>query len=85
MNTKTIKVDYLARVEGEGALYVKIRGDKITDVKFKIFEPPRLSLSSSIRPWASNRALRSTCMRLSASTEMMTSDILKIRKLKAEN
>jgi sulfhydrogenase subunit alpha len=41
MNTKTIKVDYLARVEGEGALYVKIRGDKITDVKFKIFEPPR--------------------------------------------
>ncbi len=41
MNTKTIKVDYLARVEGEGALYVKIRGDKIMDVKFKIFEPPR--------------------------------------------
>ena len=41
MNTKTIKVDYLARVEGEGALYIKIRGDKITDVKFKIFEPPR--------------------------------------------
>jgi sulfhydrogenase subunit alpha len=41
MNTKTIKVDYLVRVEGEGALYVKIRGDKITDVKFKIFEPPR--------------------------------------------
>src|SRR5215471_5459007 len=41
MSTKTIKVDYLARVEGEGALYVKIRGDKITDVKFKIFEPPR--------------------------------------------
>jgi sulfhydrogenase subunit alpha len=41
MNTKTIKVDYLARVEGEGALYVKIRGDKITDVQFKIFEPPR--------------------------------------------
>ena len=41
MNTKTIKVDYLARVEGEGALYVKIRGNTITDVKFKIFEPPR--------------------------------------------
>ncbi len=41
MNTKTIKVDYLARVEGEGALYVKIRGDKIMDVKLKIIEPPR--------------------------------------------
>jgi len=38
----TIKVDYLARVEGEGALYVKLKGDQVTDVKFKIFEPPRL-------------------------------------------
>src|SRR5436853_7151738 len=41
MKARTIKTDYLARVEGEGALYVKIRGDKIVDVKFKIFEPPR--------------------------------------------
>lgn len=41
MKTRTIKVDYLARVEGEGALYVKIKGDKVTDVKLKIFEPPR--------------------------------------------
>jgi len=39
--TKTIKVDYLARVEGEGALYVKIKGDQVVDVKLKIFEPPR--------------------------------------------
>ncbi|HEY1239684.1 MAG TPA: hypothetical protein VGF16_03965, partial [Bryobacteraceae bacterium] len=38
----TIRVDYLARVEGEGALYVKLKGDQVTDVKFKIFEPPRL-------------------------------------------
>jgi sulfhydrogenase subunit alpha len=41
MNARTIKVDILARVEGEGSLYVKIKGDKIEDVKFKIFEPPR--------------------------------------------
>ena len=41
MKSKTIKVDYLARVEGEGSLYVKIKDDKIKDVKFKIFEPPR--------------------------------------------
>ena len=41
MKARTIKTDYLSRVEGEGALYVKIRGDKIVDVKFKIFEPPR--------------------------------------------
>ncbi len=40
-NTKTIRVDYLARVEGEGALYVKIKGDTVVDVKLKIFEPPR--------------------------------------------
>lgn len=40
--TTTIKVDYLARVEGEGALHVKVKGDRITDVKLKIFEPPRL-------------------------------------------
>ena len=39
--TKTIKVDYLARVEGEGALYIKSKGNKVTDVKLKIFEPPR--------------------------------------------
>lgn len=41
MKSKTIKVDYLTRVEGEGALYVKIKDNKITDVKLKIFEPPR--------------------------------------------
>ena len=41
MSNKNIIVDYLARVEGEGALSVKIRGDKVTDVKLKIMEPPR--------------------------------------------
>jgi coenzyme F420-reducing hydrogenase alpha subunit len=41
MKSKTIKVDYLARVEGEGALQVKIKGDRVTDVQLKIFEPPR--------------------------------------------
>ncbi len=40
--SRTIKVDCLARVEGEGALFVKLKGDKVTDVKLKIFEPPRL-------------------------------------------
>ncbi|MCS6924749.1 MAG: Ni/Fe hydrogenase subunit alpha [Candidatus Binatia bacterium] len=41
MPSKTIKVDYLARVEGEGALYVRIKDRTVTDVKLKIFEPPR--------------------------------------------
>ena len=41
MSTKTIKVDYLARVEGEGSLYVKIKDNTVEEVKLKIFEPPR--------------------------------------------
>ena len=40
--TRTIKVDCLARVEGEGALFLKLRGDQVADVKLDIFEPPRL-------------------------------------------
>ncbi|MCG8423475.1 MAG: Ni/Fe hydrogenase subunit alpha [Proteobacteria bacterium] len=39
--TRTIKVDYLARVEGEGAMYVKIKDGRVADVKLKIYEPPR--------------------------------------------
>ncbi len=39
--TRSIKVDYLARVEGEGAMDIKIEDGKLIDVKLKIFEPPR--------------------------------------------
>ena len=42
MKNRTIKVDCLARVEGDGALYVKIKDGTVADVKFKIWEPPRL-------------------------------------------
>ncbi|MFT5130458.1 MAG: sulfhydrogenase subunit alpha [Rhodothermales bacterium] len=38
---RTIKVDYLARVEGEGALHLQIVDGKVADAKLKIFEPPR--------------------------------------------
>jgi len=41
MRNRTIKVDALARVEGEGGLYVKMRGDTVVDVKLNIYEPPR--------------------------------------------
>jgi len=41
MVTKTIKVDYLARVEGEGALNVVIRDGKVREAELRIFEPPR--------------------------------------------
>ena len=39
--TRTIKIDYLARVEGEGSLTITLRGDKVTAVRLGIFEPPR--------------------------------------------
>jgi len=41
MTERTIAVDYLARVEGEGALKVRIHDNKVEDVELKIFEPPR--------------------------------------------
>ena len=39
--SRTVKVDALARVEGEGALYVRVKDGNVQDVKFRIFEPPR--------------------------------------------
>lgn len=39
--TRTIKVDYMARVEGEGAFHVRMVGGKVIEAKLNIFEPPR--------------------------------------------
>jgi sulfhydrogenase subunit alpha len=39
--SRTIQVNFLARVEGEGALYIRVRGGQLTDLRLKIFEPPR--------------------------------------------
>jgi coenzyme F420-reducing hydrogenase alpha subunit len=41
LHTKTIRTDYLARVEGEGSMFVKVESGQVTDVKLSIFEPPR--------------------------------------------
>ncbi len=41
MTERTIRIDYIARVEGEGALKVRIRGDEVEDLELKIWEPPR--------------------------------------------
>jgi len=38
---KTVKVDYLTRVEGEGGVYVRSEGGELREVKINIFEPPR--------------------------------------------
>lgn len=40
-HTRTIKVEALTRVEGEGGLYVQLDGNHIQDVKLSIYEPPR--------------------------------------------
>jgi sulfhydrogenase subunit alpha len=39
--TRTIRVPVLARVEGEGALEVRMRGGQVDEVQLRIFEPPR--------------------------------------------
>lgn len=41
MSERILQVDALARVEGEGALYVRLKGNEIEKVEFRIFEPPR--------------------------------------------
>jgi coenzyme F420-reducing hydrogenase alpha subunit len=41
MARKTIKVDYLSRVEGEGALKVVVRDGEVQSAELNIFEPPR--------------------------------------------
>ena len=38
---RTIRLADMARVEGEGALRVRLRGDEVEDVRLEIFEPPR--------------------------------------------
>jgi coenzyme F420-reducing hydrogenase alpha subunit len=38
---RTIRTDYLARVEGEGAMSVRLRDGEVEHVELRIFEPPR--------------------------------------------
>ncbi len=39
--TRTIQVDELSRVEGEGALFIRVKNGEIKECKFRIVEPPR--------------------------------------------
>ena len=41
MATKTIRVDYLTRIEGEGGLDLRISDGRVTSAQLNIFEPPR--------------------------------------------
>ncbi len=38
---RTIRTDYLARVEGEGAMTVRLADGRVEHVELRIFEPPR--------------------------------------------
>lgn len=38
---RTIQTDYLARVEGEGAMSVRLQDGRVEHVELRIFEPPR--------------------------------------------
>lgn len=41
MARRTVQVDYLARVEGEGGLHLTLDGGEVKQVELRIFEPPR--------------------------------------------
>ncbi len=41
MSERTIVTEYLARVEGEGGMRVRIDGGRVEDVQLQIYEPPR--------------------------------------------
>jgi sulfhydrogenase subunit alpha len=38
---KNIEVPALARVEGEGALYIRLKDGKVSEIELNIYEPPR--------------------------------------------
>lgn len=40
-NDRSLRVGALARVEGEGAMHVRVDGATVTDVRLQIYEPPR--------------------------------------------
>ena len=53
--SRIIRTDYLARVEGEGAMYVQLEGGEVRDVKLRIYEPPRF-FEAFLRGRASSEA-----------------------------
>jgi len=41
MTHRTVEVPVIARVEGEGALHLKVKDQEILDLRLEIYEPPR--------------------------------------------
>ncbi|RPI80375.1 MAG: Ni/Fe hydrogenase subunit alpha, partial [Planctomycetaceae bacterium] len=42
LNSRTIRVETLSRVEGEGALHIHTQDGRLAEVQLEIYEPPRL-------------------------------------------
>jgi sulfhydrogenase subunit alpha len=45
-NDRVLSVKELARVEGEGALYIRASGDRVEQARLDIYEPPASSRRS---------------------------------------
>ncbi|MET8946869.1 nickel-dependent hydrogenase large subunit [Streptomyces sp. NPDC004542] len=39
--TRVLRLDALARVEGEAALYLRLKEERVTEARLRIYEPPR--------------------------------------------
>lgn len=39
--TRVLRLDALARVEGEAALHLRVEGDTVVETRLRIYEPPR--------------------------------------------
>ena len=66
MTERRIKVDALARVEGEGSLFVRINGREVEKVEFRIFVDPDIPLPSSVFSRENERAAGKTVRALRA-------------------
>ena len=54
--TRTIRTDYLARIEGEAAMYVRLEGHHVREVKLRIYDGSiRRSRRSAVRKMSHSR------------------------------
>ena len=56
-NDRVLSVKELARVEGEGALYIRVRGRQVQEARLDIYEPPASSRPSCAAVPTQNRPI----------------------------
>ena len=71
MARKTIKVDNLARVEGEGGLTVVIRDNRVQSAELRIFEPPRFFPLGFFADFVALRVIESSRIRREIALRMI--------------